>query len=109
MNYTNLVLFALGLLGMLLHNLVELNKLNKASNGNVNLGQYLKLEKFAILINVIVVFVAVMVKSEIKQIEQAGKWLGVAFVAIGYMGQSLLIFVMGKAQKSIDSGENKNP
>lgn len=103
MSYTNFALFGLGLLGILLHNLVELNKLNRQSGGNVKLGAYLKLEKFSILISIIVVFVSILVKNEIKQLEQVSKWLGLAFVAIGYMGQSLLIFVMGKATKTIGS------
>ena len=106
MNYTNFMLFGLALLGVLLHNLIEMNKINRKENGNIKLGEYFKLERFSIYISIIVAFVAVMVKTEIKQIEQAGKWLGVAFVAIGYMGQSLLIFVMGKAQKNIDD-QNK--
>lgn len=91
----------LGMLGILLHNLVEMNKLNRASSGNINIGKYWKLERFTIMISVIVVFVAILVKQEIKQVEAAGKWMGVAFVAIGYMGQSLLIFVMGKAANVI--------
>ncbi len=108
MNYTNIALFGLALLGVLLHNLIELNKLNRAQNGNVKLREYLKLERFSIYISIIVAFVAVMIKTEIKQIEQAGKWLGLAFVAIGYMGQSLLIFVMGKASKTIGN-DNQPP
>ena len=101
-NYTNLALMGLGLLGVLLHNLIEMNKINRAHEGNINIGQYLKIERFSIIISVIVCFVSVMVKTEIKQIEQAGKWLGLAFVAIGYTGQSLLIFAMGKATKVMD-------
>ena len=96
MNYTNLVLFLLGVLGVLLHNLIEMNKINRANKGNINIGAYLKLERFTIIISFIVVFVAILVKQEIKQVEAAGKWMGLAFVAIGYMGQSLLIFVMGR-------------
>ena len=106
MNYTNITLFGLALLGVLLHNLIELNKINRAQNGNVKLKEYLKLERFSIYISIIVAFVAVMVKTEIKQVEAAGNWLGVAFVAIGYMGQSLLIFVMGKATKTIGNDSN---
>lgn len=102
MNYNNLTLFCLGMLGVLLHNLVELNKLNKASKGNLNIRQYLKLELFSILISMVVLVVCIVIKSEIKQLEQVGKWLGLAFMSIGYMGQSLLIFVMGKANKVID-------
>lgn len=105
MTYTNIMLIAIGLVGILLHNLVELNKLNKASKGNFKLFEYLKMEVFSILISVVVVCVSVMIKAEIKQLEQVGKWLGLAFISIGYMGQSLLIFVMGKANKVIDKGE----
>lgn len=102
MDYTNITLYGLGLLGILLHNLVELNKLNKSSKGNLKIKQYFKIEAFSIIISMIVVFVALIVKQEIKQLEAVGKWLGLAFMAIGYMGQSLLIFVIGKAGKVID-------
>ena len=106
MNYTNFTLFALGILGVLLHNLVELNKLNRASKGSLNILQYLKIEVFSFIISAIVVFVCILVKAEIQQLEQIGKWLGVGFVAIGYMGQSLLIWTMGKASKVIDKDDN---
>lgn len=106
MNYANLTLIGLGILGVLLHNLIEMNKINRASAGNIKLGQYLKLERFSIMISVIVVCVAVIVKQEIKQLEAVGNWLGIAFIAIGYMGQSLLVFTMGKAAKVIDKTED---
>lgn len=106
MNYTNLTLFGLGLLGILLHNLVELNKLNKASKGTLNINQYLKLESYSIAISIVVIVVALVIKHEITQLEAAGKWLGLAFMTIGYMGQSLLVFVMGKANKVIDKNED---
>lgn len=104
-NYTPIVLFLLGVLGVLLHNLVELNKLNKAQKGDLKIKDYLKLEIFSIAISLIVVLCAVITSQEIKQMHDAGKWLGLAFVCIGYMGQSLLIFVMGKANKSIGKEE----
>ncbi len=105
-----IVLFLLGVLGVLLHNLVELNKLNKAQKGELKIKDYLKLEVFSIAISFVVVLCAVIASQEIKQLEQVGKWLGLAFVTIGYMGQSLLIFVMGKASKTIGNDqENKNP
>jgi len=103
MLYNNITLVLLGLMGILLHNLVELNKLNKASNGALKIRAYLKIERFSIIISVVVVCVCIIIKSEIKQLELAGKWLGLAFISIGYMGQSLLIFVMGKAQNKIES------
>lgn len=108
-NYTPIVLFGLGLLGILLHNLVELNKLNKASNCTFSIKQYFKMEMFSIAISLIVCVVAVVISQEIKQIAVAGKWLGLAFMAIGYMGQSLLIFVMGKANKVVNAENGQDP
>lgn len=106
MNYTNITLFGLGVLGILLHNLVELNKINRDPNkSNFTIKGYLKIEAFSIIISLIICFVALLVKHEITQLEQVGKWLGLAFMAIGYMGQSLLIFVMGKANKVIEKDE----
>lgn len=108
--YTNITLILLGLAGVVLHNLVKLSQLNKQYNGKYRLIEYLKLEVYSILISVIVIFVCVLIKTEITQLEQAGKWLGLAFISIGYMGQSLLITIMGKASKiaSIDESNQKN-
>lgn len=106
MNYTNFALYGLGVLGILLHNLVELNKINRNPNTkNFTIKGYFKLEAYSIVISLIVCFVALLIKSEIQQLDQVGKWLGLAFMAIGYMGQSLLIFTMGKANKVIDKDE----
>lgn len=105
MNYTELTLFLLGIVGILLHNLVELNKLNRACAGKIKIREYLRLERFSILISVIMVAGCLLIKHEIAQLEAAGKWIGLAFISIGYMGQSLLIFVMGKASKAIDKPE----
>lgn len=103
MNYTNITLYGLGMLGILLHNLVELNKINRDPNTkNFTIKGYFKVEAYSIVISLIVCFVALLVKHEITQLEQVGKLLGLAFMAIGYMGQSLLIFVIGKANKVID-------
>lgn len=42
-------------------------------------------------------------RSEIKQLEFAGKWLGIGYVAIGFMAQSVVISFAGKSQKIIDA------
>lgn len=107
MEYTNLLLMALGGVGIALHNLIKLNDINKANDGNVNLLKYWKLERFSILISIIVVSGALIAKSEIAQLEQVGKFLGLAFVAIGYMAQSIVVKFMGKAQKFVDNQTDK--
>lgn len=102
MNYTNLLLLGLGLLGIIMHNLLNLNNLNKQANGNLSLAKYLRLEIYAILLSICVVVSAIIIKQEIKQLEQVGKWLGFAFISIGYMAQSIIVGVMGRAKKVIE-------
>jgi hypothetical protein len=103
MNYTPLVLLALNMFGILIHNLMKMDEINKKSNGNFKLMQYLKLERFSIAVSICFGIVCVIASQEIKQLEQVGKWLGLAFVAIGYMAQSIIIKFGGKAEKFIDN------
>lgn len=104
MNYTHLTLFGLGLLGVLLHNLVKLNDIKKANpEGDVNYRKYLKMESISIIISVIVVATLTWTSQEVTALANAGKWLGLGFVAAGYLAQSLLIKFMGKAQKVLDA------
>lgn len=105
MDYSIITLAALGVFGVLIHNLVKLNELNKKLEGNISLLSYLKLEIFAILLSLCVVAVALIVRTEVKQLEQVGNWLGIAFVAIGYMAQSIIITVMGRTQKFLDNSD----
>jgi hypothetical protein len=106
MTYTPYILFALGCLGILLHNLIKMDSLNRKSKGNLKLGQYFKLEWVSILISIIVVFVALIAQSEIKQLSVVGNYLELAFVAIGYMAQSIVVSYMGKAEKFLQTEDN---
>jgi hypothetical protein len=103
MIYTPFILFGLGLFGIIIHNLVKMNEINKQHEGNFNYRKYIALEKFSIALSICVVVVCVIIRTEIKQLENAGNWLGVAFVTVGYMAQSIIIAFMGKAQKIIDN------
>lgn len=102
MNYTPFVLLLLNAFGILIHNLMKMDEINKKSVGNFKLKEYLKIEKFSIILSLCFGIVCVITSQEIKQLEQLGKWLGLAFVAIGYMAQSLVIKFGGKAQNLID-------
>ncbi len=102
MNYSNLTLLLSGMMGVLLHILFDMNKLNKQPEYNFTLIKYLKAEVFSILISIVVVGVCIVIKQEIQSLEQVGNKLGLGFIAIGYMGQSLLVKFIGKAEKIIE-------
>ena len=108
MNYTPFALFIIGLVGVLFHNLIELNKLNRAQKGNFSIRDYFKLEIFTILISILMAAVSAYLSADIKQLkvitesEYGGLMVGGAFIAIGYMGQSILVAAMGKANKFVN-------
>lgn len=108
MTYTHATLAAFGLIGVLLHTLIELNQLKKSNpNGDVNYAKYFKMEWISILISVIVVGLLVWTSQEVTELANAGKWLGIGFIASGYLAQSLLIKFMGRAQNIIYNESNK--
>lgn len=102
MDYSPLILGVLGVLGILLHNLVKMNDINKKANGSFNFGQYLLLERFSILISLIVVAVCLITYNDIKQLHDLGVKGGLGFFTIGYMSQSLLVKFTGRAEKFLE-------
>lgn len=102
MNYTPVILCLLGLAGVLLHNLVKLDTINRKAKGKVNFAQYIALEKFTILISLIIVVVgAFFLQHEMAQLEAVAKYLGFGFLTLGYFAQSVLVKLMGGANKYI--------
>lgn len=109
MNYTPFILWLAGFLGVVLHNLVKLNDIKKAHpDGEVNYGRYFKMEWITILISVIVVAICVIFSQEIKELNVAGKYLGLGFVFVGYTAQSLLVKWMGKAEGIVKAKSESN-
>lgn len=106
MSYTPIILCLLGFVGILLHNLIKLDSLNRAGKGKVNMGQYLSMERFTIFISTIVVTVgAFFLQHELSQFEQISKYLGFGFITLGYFAQSLVVKLMGRAQKYINTSD----
>lgn len=109
MSYQPYMLLLFGILGVVLHNLIKLNDIKKSNPyGDVNYKKYFKLEWISILISIIVVALAVWTSREIEKLQVVGEYLGLGFIAIGYMAQSILIKFMGKAEKTISKATN-NP
>lgn len=107
MTYTPYILFALGCFGILLHNLIKMDSLNRKAKGEINYLQYLKLEKFSILISICVVVIALIAQQEVKQLQIVGNYLGLAYVAIGYMAQSIVVSYMGRAERFLHENDKK--
>jgi len=99
MQYNDFILFAFGLGGILIHNLIKINELLKSNTFNP--ANYFKYEWASISISMIIVLLCIAGKHEVTQLENAGKWLGLAFTTIGYMGQSIFVTLMGKASKKV--------
>lgn len=100
MNYTDITLFAFGLGGLLIHNLIKIADLKKKNKFAAS--SYFGMEWPSISISLIIVVLCITGKHEVKELEQAGKYLGLAFTAIGYMGQSIFVKLMGRASKILD-------
>lgn len=99
MQYTNYLLFGVGLLGILTHNLMKIDKLNRSANGKFNLRSFILLEWPSISISVIVLTVCLIARNEVKQLKAIGDWLGLGFYAIGLAAQSIAYYIKGKAEK----------
>jgi hypothetical protein len=106
MQYNDFILFGFGLGGVLIHNLTKINELKKA--GTFKASAYFSMEWASISISLIIVILAIMGKHEVVTLEQAGLSLGLAFTAIGYMGQSLFVKLMGKASKALGDKTDGN-
>lgn len=101
------MLFGLQLLGILIHNLVKINEINKKTNGDFKPGYFFKMEWPTIFISLCIAIVAIIAKAEIKQLDVAGGYLGLGFVFIGYGGQSLLFKYFGRIEKKLKKEEEK--
>lgn len=106
MNYNDFTLLGLGILGILLHGLFNINKLKKTKlpDGKMydfKIGEYFSMEWASIGTSLVMVIIVIMIKSEVKQLQDAGKWLGLGVASIGFMSQSILASVMTKVQNKL--------
>ena len=91
MTYTPLILFGLGLFGVLFHNLIKLNSINRKNKGIVNISEYFALERFTIAISICFIGFLIVVKNEFTAVEYINKWIGTCFGLAGYLAQSLIV------------------
>jgi len=103
----DLALFLLGIAGILLHSLVKISQLKKEGK-EFNRIKYFENEWPSMCISLVMVGVAIWCKHEIIELDIAGNYLGLGFVTLGYMGQSILITFIGTAQKKIGIKDSDN-
>ena len=109
MTYTPLILFGLGIFGVLFHNLIKLNSINRKNKGIVNWHEYFALERFTILISIAFVGFLVVVKNEFMEVEYINKWVGTSFGLAGYLAQSLIVSFTSSTEQFIkDKIDNIN-
>lgn len=106
MTYTILTLALLGCFGILIHNLKNLNSINRRNKGEIKFGEYFKLERFSIMLSLCLVTVGIIASQEIKQIQLAGKWFGITIFALGYMSQSLIVWFDSNAERYLKQKED---
>lgn len=108
MQYTTWTLLALGLFGILIHMLMKIHTVNKRVKGDFRFNDFIRLEWPSIAISVCVVIVCLIAKVEVKQFDYIGNYIGLGFVAIGYMAQSIVYYFAGKAEKILDKKDEDN-
>ncbi|MEZ5016135.1 MAG: hypothetical protein R2800_03730 [Flavipsychrobacter sp.] len=99
--YTLTFLVGMGMIGIILHNLVKLDGINRKAKGEINLLNYWKLERFSIAISILVIVGATLTSHEISQLDFAGKWLGLGYISLGYTAQSMLAKFTKRAENYI--------
>lgn len=102
-----MTLFILGVFGILIQVLLKIQTVNRRTKGNFKLMPFLRLEWPSIFISLCLVVVCLIARYEVVQLKQVGNYLGLAFVAIGYMSQSIIYHFFGKAEKRFKSDEEK--
>jgi len=95
--FSDLILFAVGLAGILTVNLIEIDALNQKETGNTNLKKYCSKHWANMMLSVVIVGVTVLSKQQVAELEAAGKWILGGIFAIGMVGPTAAQFVRSKA------------
>lgn len=105
MNYSVATLLVSGILGILSHNLIKINELNRKNAFTASM--YFRMEWPSIMLNLVLVSACVLWKHDFVTwaFDKAALPTGVAIFTIGYSGQSILLKVMGRANKALGDGK----
>lgn len=103
MEYTNITLVLLGVLGILSHNLVKIIKLKKKNKQNFKPLPFLVSEWPSICLSFCFVIACVIAKTEIKKLDTVGVDLGLGLYFIGLGAQSLVFNFLSRYDKKAEN------
>ena len=106
---TTLTLFILGMLGQIVQLLLKMDSLKKQAPDKFKAGQFFALEAYTIIASVIIIFVASVSHEEWAKDSQLNGWVMVGMFCDGYMAQSVLTKVIGRAKKILDNIDSDKP
>jgi hypothetical protein len=100
--------FLAGTLGALLHlfaiKVPAMKERAKVANEKFDLSDYLKDDLAAILSNLLTVLILLLVLDEVVKFKPVVEpYLKAGFVFVGFTGSSILISILGRAQKKLNS------
>lgn len=95
--FNDLILFAVGLAGILTVNLIEIDALNQQDGASTNLKKYISKHWANMMLSVVMVGVAVVSKQYVADLEAAGKSIFIGIFAIGMVGPTAAQFIRSKA------------
>jgi hypothetical protein len=102
MNYSILILFAAGLFGQLAHAFKKTDEKNKSQEAPYTLKNYWDKNKYGMLMVTICLFVCAFYHDEVKRLKEVEDFLGLAFFAFGYMGDSVFPSLLELVNKITD-------
>jgi hypothetical protein len=106
---TAILLYVMGLLGVLAQALKKMSELNRRYNGEFKFGKYLRIERFSLLLSWVFVSACWLFVYLVPDMQRAGAMLvGGQFFA-GWFGQSGLEFLMGQAARKIAARTGASP
>lgn len=103
------ILYALGtgILGIFVHTLMKIDKINKRSKGKIKLRSFFSLELPSILISVSIVVVAIIAREEIGQLKAVGNYLLLGFFCIGLSAQTIAYYISGRLERKMAKREKE--
>lgn len=99
------VLFLLlaGILGILTANLIEIDKLNQASDGNINLKKYLQKNWAKMSLSLCMVIAGIICRNYVANLQATGKSLALGVFCIGMAGPMAAEFILTKIRAFLQS------